>query len=175
MIDKSLNVAFVAIIIVSLALCAINFKLYGDIFRFLLPALCVIVPFYKKDFEVFKQFIFALLLSSLAVYLIKFGIVNLVKHYDLGDIFAFAMRPINGHFSGFPSGHTAGAFISVAFGYFYFSRKWKILFLCLAIIVGVSRIYSGYHTILQVICGGLIGFFVTYFTIKFLQKYAENT
>lgn len=170
MIDKSLNVAFVAIIIVSLALCAINFKLYGDIFRFLLPALCVIVPFYKKDFEVFKQFIFALLLSSLAVYLIKFGIVNLVKHYDLGDIFAFAMRPINGHFSGFPSGHTAGAFISVAFGYFYFSRKWKILFLCLAIIVGVSRIYSGYHTILQVICGGGLGFLISFFTIKYLKE-----
>lgn len=169
MIDKSLNVAFMAIIIISLTLCAINFKLYGDIFRFALPLLCLVTPFYKKDFEAFKQFIFAFLISSLAVYLIKFGIVSLVKHYDLGDIFAFAMRPINGHFSGFPSGHTAGAFISVAFGYFYFSKKWKILFLCLAIAVGISRIYSGYHTILQVICGGGVGFLISFFTIKYLK------
>lgn len=169
-IRKMLNIAFVAMIAVSLVLCVVNFKVYGDIFRFVLPFLCVILPFYRKDFEILKQLIFAFLFSSLAVYLIKFCITFLVSHYNLGDIFAFAMRPINGKFSGFPSGHTAGAFISVAFGYFYFHQKWKILFLCLAILVGISRIYSQYHTILQVVCGGIIGFFISFFIIKYLKN-----
>lgn len=161
-----LNLAFFTLILSSLLLMALDFKIYGDIFRFILPLCCVALPFYRKDFEALKGLIFAFLFSSFVVYAIKFCIVYLVTHYNLGDLFAFAMRPINEKFSGFPSGHTQGAFVGFAFAFVYFRIHWKVLFFCLAILVGISRVYSEYHTILQVICGGLIGFFVSYLIIK---------
>lgn len=165
------NLAFFALIALAIALIAFDFKIYGGIFRYLLPLLCAFLPLYERDFERLKALIFATLISTLATYLTKFCITHLVAQHDMSEIFSFAQRPINmARFDGFPSGHTQGAFISVAFAFAYFKMRWKILFFCLAFLVGISRIYSGYHTILQVICGGIVGFFVSYFVIRFLQK-----
>lgn len=173
-LNLALNIAFFALIVVALTLIAFDFKKYGDIFQIALPALCVFMPFYERDFEKLKQLIFAILLSTLVVQATKLGISYAVAHYDMGEFFSFARRPINmARFDGFPSGHTQGAFIGFAFGFVYFKMRWKILFFCLALLVGISRIYSGYHTILQVICGALVSFFVCYFVIKFLQKRAR--
>ncbi|MGX3010179.1 phosphatase PAP2 family protein [Helicobacter sp. 23-1044] len=163
-------VAFIALILTAIALIAWDFKIYGDIFRFILPILCAFAPFYERDFEKLKELIFAILISSLVVYVAKFGISYMVANYDVAEILSFARRPINGKYTGFPSGHTQGAFIAVAFAFVYFHLRWKILLFCLATLVGISRIYSEYHTILQMICGGIIGFFVSYFVIKFLQN-----
>lgn len=166
-----LNVAFFTLIAVATTLIALDFKKYGDIFQFALPTLCVFMPFYERDFEKLKQLIFAILLSTLVIQATKLGISYAVAHYNMGEIFSFAQRPINmARFDGFPSGHTQGAFIGFTFAFVYFKMRWKILFFCLAFLVGISRIYSGYHTILQVICGALVSFLVCYFTIKFLQK-----
>lgn len=169
-----LNLSFFALIVVALTLIAFDFKKYGDIFRFVLPALCVFMPFYERDFEKLKQLIFAILLSTLVIQGVKFGISYAVAHYDMGAFFSFAQRPIDmKRFDGFPSGHTQGAFIGFAFAFVYFKMRWKILFFCLALMVGISRIYSGYHTILQVICGAIISFLICYFVITFLQKRAR--
>lgn len=173
-LNLALNLAFFALIALATALIVWNFKKYGDIFQILLPALCVFMPFYERDFEKLKQLIFAILLSTLVVQATKLGISYAVAHYEMGEIFSFAQRPIDmKRFDGFPSGHTQGAFIGFAFAFVYFKMRWKILFFCLALMVGISRIYSGYHTILQVICGGLVSFLVCYFAIKFLQKRAH--
>ena len=58
---------------------------------------------------------------------------------------------------GFPSGHAAGSFsvIPVLFkGY----GKIKYLFLSLAILISLSRVYVGVHTLTDVLVGALIGF-----------------
>lgn len=172
-LNITLNLAFFTLIALAVALIAWDFKKYGDIFQFALPALCVFMPFYERDFEKLKQLIFAILLSTLAVQFFKFGISYAVERYDLGEFFSFAQRPINGKFNGFPSGHTQGAFIGFTFAFVYFKIHWKILFFCLASLVGIARIYTQYHTILQVICGALISFFICYLTIKFLQKHTH--
>lgn len=165
------NLAFFALIALAIALIIFDFKIYGDIFRYLLPLLCAFLPLYERDFEKLKALIFATLISTLATYLTKFCITHLVAQHDMGAFFSFAQRPINmARFDGFPSGHTQGAFAGFAFAFVYFKMRWKILFFCLALMVGISRIYSGYHTILQVICGALAGFFISYFVIRFLQK-----
>lgn len=168
----ALNLAFITLIAFALTLGLWNFKKYGDFFQIALPALCVVLPLYQKDFQKLKQLIFAILASTLITHLCKISIPYLVAEHGMREIFSFAQRPINMmRFDGFPSGHTQGAFIGFAFAFVYFKMRWKILFFCLALMVGISRIYSGYHTILQVICGALVGFFVSYLMIRFLQKH----
>lgn len=170
-LNLALNLAFFALIAFALALGLWNFKKYGDFFQLALPALCVVLPLYQKDFEKLKQLIFAILASTLITHLCKLSIPYLVAQHEMGEVFSFAQRPIDmTRFDGFPSGHTQGAFIAVAFAFAYFKMRWKVLFFCLALMVGISRIYSQYHTILQVICGALVGFFISYLVIRFLQK-----
>ena len=173
-LNLALNTAFVALIAFALTLGLWDFKKYGDFFQIALPALCVVLPLYQKDFEKLKQLIFAILISTLITHLCKLTIPYLVAQHGMGQVLSFAQRPIDmTRFDGFPSGHTQGAFIGVAFAFVHFKMRWKVLFFCIAVMVGISRIYSGYHTILQVICGALVGFFVSYFVIRFLQKRAE--
>lgn len=173
-LNLALNLAFLALIAFALTLGLWSFKKYGDFFQLALPALCVVLPLYQKDFEKLKQLIFAILASTLITQLCKLAIPYLVAQHGMSEIFSFAQRPIDmTRFDGFPSGHTQGAFIGVAFAFAHFRTQWKVLFFCLALMVGISRIYSEYHTILQVICGALVGFFVSYLVIMFLQKRAE--
>lgn len=170
-LNLALNLAFFALIAFALTLGLWNFKKYGDFFQIALPALCVVLPLYQKDFQKLKQLIFAILASTLITHLCKLSISYLAAQHGMSEIFSFAQRPINmARFDGFPSGHTQGAFIGFAFAFVYFKMQWKILFFCLALMVGISRIYSGYHTIFQVICGALVGFFISYLVIRFLQK-----
>lgn len=164
------NLCILAIFALSVALFAFNAKIYGDIFRYVLPLSCLILPFWRKDFELFKELVFALICASLATYLIKFMILQISSDY--AEFLSFAIRPINGEFSGFPSGHTTTAFVGFAFASFYFGKKWQILFFILALMVGISRILSFYHTPLQVLCGAILGFGVSFLVIRFLQNRA---
>ena len=56
----------------------------------------------------------------------------------------------------FPSGDTQTAFTAATYLSLFLPR-WSPLFLCLAVAVGLSRIYMGVHFPLDVIIGGLVG------------------
>lgn len=62
-----------------------------------------------------------------------------------------------GHAS-FPSGHTASAFgLATILTLFAKNKKWSIVYLLLAVLVGYSRIYLGQHFLQDVLAGAIAG------------------
>ncbi len=58
----------------------------------------------------------------------------------------------------FPSGHTASAFaLAAALSFYADNKNYSLLFLCVAIIVGYSRIYLAQHFLGDVFAGAILG------------------
>lgn len=57
----------------------------------------------------------------------------------------------------FPSGHTSAAF-SIAFVLSIIFPAYSVLYFIIALLVGISRIYLGYHYPTDVLIGGIIAF-----------------
>lgn len=148
-------------LIVAASLIWIDFKLYGSIFRFM-PVFLAFYLLYSKKIKEIKVLILACIAVVLVTYSLKYGIEFLIDKGYLESLKDIAMRPINGRYNGFPSGHCATAFIAVAFGITYMRIEWKVLIFLLALLVFFSRISSQSHTIIQAIIGSLIGFGVSW-------------
>jgi len=104
--------------------------------------------------------------------LIPVGVTLLLKF----EIYSQSLRPIEyfsrqgidfslvpgvtvHHFNSFPSGHTTVGFAFFTGLLLIVKPQWlKIIFLILAVIIGISRIYLSQHFLEDVIMGGLIGF-----------------
>ncbi|MGC8554701.1 MAG: phosphatase PAP2 family protein [Candidatus Acidulodesulfobacterium sp.] len=69
----------------------------------------------------------------------------------------------------FPSGHTVTAF-SLAVALSYMFPKHKKTFYIIAFVVGFSRVYDGEHYPLDVIAGGIIGYFFAKITLLLYKK-----
>lgn len=61
----------------------------------------------------------------------------------------------------FPSGHTVLAF-AIAFSIYFYNKKLGAIFLVLAMLAGLGRIYVGVHYPLDVLGGVLLGCFSAY-------------
>ncbi len=73
----------------------------------------------------------------------------------------------------FPSRHTTLMAV-MAFSYIYFKSKWSFLFLILAALVGISRIYVGVHYPLDILGGFIVGILAMLFAIIFVKpKYRQ--
>lgn len=68
----------------------------------------------------------------------------------------------------FPSRH-ATLMAVIAFSYIYFKSKWSVLFLTLAALVGISRIYVGVHYPLDIIGGVLVGIISNLIALKAIK------
>jgi membrane-associated phospholipid phosphatase len=74
-----------------------------------------------------------------------------------------------GHDS-FPSGHTTTAFaLATVLALHASNKKWGVLFLCLAVLVGYSRIYLGQHFLPDVTMGALLGTVTALFVYGFIN------
>ncbi|TCT12143.1 undecaprenyl-diphosphatase [Natranaerovirga pectinivora] len=70
--------------------------------------------------------------------------------------------------SSFPSMHAMSAF-SIATAVFLVNPTIGIIAFCVAILTGISRIIVGVHFPLDVLVGGIIGYFVTYIVFLLIQ------
>lgn len=71
----------------------------------------------------------------------------------------------------FPSGHTAVAFAVFFLLAIYIKRTWvSMVLLCLALLVGLSRMYLMEHFWIDVYFGSLVGILITLLVYIVLQK-----
>lgn len=69
----------------------------------------------------------------------------------------------------FPSGHTMVA-SAIAFALFLINRKVGYIFICFALIVGISRIVSGVHFPIDILGGFMLGGAISYLVAYFIKK-----
>lgn len=161
----------------ALSLWLYNNELYGDVFRFMLIPLGAMWLIQKRFIP-----LRALLVSCVIIFGIAFGLklsFNYAAHTFMDSawvmkVVEIARRPINGEFKGFPSGHTASAFIAAALAWQYLGVRWGVYLIVLAGFVGYSRILNLWHTPLQVCAGAILGFFGTLLVLKAVNKYLDK-
>jgi membrane-associated phospholipid phosphatase len=74
---------------------------------------------------------------------------------------------------GMPSGHSQSVFFTTAFMYFVFRNQYPNLiafYLLITIITIVQRVYYKFHTVNQIIVGGLIGILFSYLIYDIASK-----
>ena len=125
------------------------------------PALALGYTLIIKDFIGFRQQALGYIAVVGATYAVKYSLYFASPYAK--DTLAFAKRPTSESYEAFPSGHTASAFAAVGFVAKRYGTKLGIPAFILAAAVGESRILLEKHTILQVICGGILGFLLSFF------------
>ena len=136
----------------------INYTFMGDgIF-----AICLIAAmfFYFKRKKMAVALLSSFLISGIASQLLK----NMVSsprpklYFEAGTYLNFIDGVTLTGNSGFPSGHTATAFaIATVLALMIKNKKWQLLILPAAALVGYSRIYLAQHFLLDVLIGAAIG------------------
>lgn len=125
------------------------------------PALALGYTLIIKDFIGFRQQALGYIAVVGATYAVKYSLYFASPYAK--DTLSFAKRPTSESYEAFPSGHTASAFAAVGFVAKRYGAKLGIAAFILAAAVGESRILLEKHTILQVICGGILGFLLSFF------------
>lgn len=168
------NITLLFIVILSAGLWLYSnrtIELYGDIFRLMIVPLIAVWVVQKRYTEL-KELICVGAGVLCVAGALKLTLAYLVGLYEsLYWLQSLAQRPINGEFNGFPSGHTTLAFIAAFFVWKYGEKKWSILVGILAILVGLSRVFSTWHTPLQVCAGALLGFVGSMLLLKIMQRF----
>ncbi|ETD23036.1 phosphatase PAP2 family protein [Helicobacter macacae] len=125
------------------------------------PALTLGYTLIIKDFIGLRQQALGYIAVVGATYAVKYSLYFASPYAK--DTLSFAKRPTSESYEAFPSGHTASAFAAVGFVAKRYGAKLGIPAFVLAAAVGESRILLEKHTILQVICGGILGFLLSFF------------
>lgn len=138
---------------------SISLRKFGDVAQFL-PAASLAYAIFLRDFVGARQQVVGFLAVVASTYAMKYAL-----HYSAPlspKIQSLSKRPDGENFEGFPSGHTASAFAAVGFLQKRYGLRLGLPALAIASVVGVSRIHAQRHTITQVICGGMLGFFLSF-------------
>ena len=136
----------------------INYTFIGDgIFA---VGLIAFLYFYIKNKNLAINIFYSFLFSGIAAQIIK-NLVNSPRpklYFEAGTYLDFIDGISLSGYSSFPSGHTASAFaIATVFVLTTKNKKWQLIILFAALLVGYSRIYLAQHFLIDVTIGALLG------------------
>lgn len=121
--------------------------------------LAIVVPLflYSKGYK-------SLAVLSLIALGLNFLIIGFLK-----DFFNIS-RPFNkGSTPSFPSAHTSSAFCEARF--LKISNYLFVLGILMSIFIGIGRVITGFHTWLDVIVGGILGYLIAEITIRNMPNF----
>ncbi len=136
-----------------------SLRKFGDVAQFL-PVASLVYAIFLRDFVGARQQAVGFVAVVASTYAVKYALHFLAPSSP--RIQALSKRPDGENFEGFPSGHTASAFAAVGFLQKRYGLRLGLPALAIASVVGISRIDAKRHTIAQVICGGMLGFFLSF-------------
>ncbi len=128
-----------------------NYRTYGDIGRFYIPAIAGGISLLKSDYE-------GIGLLYLDYVVTNIGIEALKRTFNV-------TRPDGGKLS-FPSGHSGDAFVGAGYLHMRYGFKWAAPAYLAAGFVAHSRVYAKRHRYIDVITGAAIAIATSYFTVK---------
>jgi len=133
-----------------------------------------LLAIYLRKKEWFKYALLAVLVNSIIVQGLKFGIHAPRPFWEFGDSF----RSIEGvrvlRSLSFPSGHSAAAILGCGLFASLLQNKWHQALLCFfALLVAYSRMYLGLHYSLDVLVGIGIGL-ANLFLFLYLKRSADQ-
>lgn len=135
-------------------------------FSFALPIILILLGSARVS-NVGKSMAVSLAVAQLIVQSVK-RLVNRPRPYvTIESILSF--NPPACKYS-FPSGHTSAAF-SQAFALSLMFKGAALVFIPIAVIVGISRMYLGYHYPTDVFVGGVISFIAFFISSTFIIQY----
>ena len=111
-------------------------------------------------------------LSGIVSFILKF-LIGRERPYQQGLISAFPLLTNLNHFAwnmSFPSLHAMIAFCALPI-LFKKRPKFRLIWLILAILIAISRVYLGLHFLSDVFAGALIGYLIGLGIIRFEEKY----
>ena len=146
-------------------------ELMGFFTDFVLVMIFVIVSFdiiyFRKNLQRISIVILLDILATYAIVLIIKSFFFVPRPYAKFHLHPFA-TPFTD--SSFPSAHTAVGF-SLATTLDYAESKIRYLGWGIAYLIGISRVITGLHYVLDVIVGALIGIFLTLITYFIIHKF----
>lgn len=119
-------------------------------------SICITLLFILLSRSIGIKIMTNLIISQAIIQLLK-RLINRPRPYKTLD-WVIALKPPKCRYS-FPSGHSSSS-LSIALTLTFFFPGLKIAFLAIALIVGMSRIYLGYHYPTDVSIGFLISYAV---------------
>ncbi len=90
-----------------------------------------------------------------------------VRPFTTGDI-NLLIEKVNEQ--SFPSGHASFTFALATVVYLY-NKKWGMVFFAAAILISISRVFTGVHWPLDVLAGAMVGIFSGWLINKIVKKY----
>ena len=138
---------------------SIKLREFGDVVQYL-PVASFAYALILRDFVGARQQVVGYVAVVASTYATKYAL-----HYSAPlspKIQSLSKRPDAESFEGFPSGHTSSAFAAVGFLQKRYGVRLGLPAAVIAGVVGISRIHAQRHTITQVICGGMLGFFLSF-------------
>lgn len=132
----------------------------------------IVLVFFKKTRPMGISILISLLIGLVVCNITLKPLVARVRPYDANGFEGLLIKPLSDY--SFPSGHTFASF-EMAVCVYMFHRRYGILALIVAALIGFSRLYLYVHYPSDVICGvllgGLIGFVVSVIVKKKISQY----
>lgn len=126
----------------------------------------------KEKFRHFLSLLFLSMFVSFSLVLVLKSTVSLPR--PCVPCPAEACNPYCPKDSGFPSGHSAVGFVVFTSLYLVLGRKKFLPIFVLPVLVAVSRVMLGVHTITDIVAGGLLGLMATIIIDRILLKEKLN-